>query len=439
MMKAINLISDKKYLISAALIFFLYYYFSGYFYLPAISPFREGLILYAWAIIIIIRDILFKQIPLKPLQVSLALIAIAGAISLVLQEKPHNIEQICGWLHFVMLSYIFVSYSYSAGKSESRKTIILLSKIYVYSMTVVFTICFLIYLFGINNNSFLFFPSLKDLVSYRADHSMRYFGLFMHPVIMASNAILTIILSLFLAENKMISKILVVYISALSVCLIYLSDARSALVEGVFLLLYGFLRLLRHFYPGKKAWKLFFLIIGFCMVCGILIFHAEISDYFSALHQSFSSNEYSDLLTSGRIMIWKTALEAWKEKPLFGHGWLGSWAVSDLLLEYVSDCHNNFVDLMLWTGLAGTIPYISSVVFATVRLFRNRRHYSSDEEWLIMVLITTFALSMLDIVILDTNRLPSLFFYLCLGYLYYYQDESSMHHSLQGEARQENE
>lgn len=131
-------------------------------------------------------------------------------------------------------------------------------------------------------------------------------------------------------------------------------------------------------------------------------------------------------------MIWKTALKAWKEKPLFGHGWLGSWAISDLVLEYVSDCHNNFVDLMLWTGLAGTIPYIFSVVFATVRLFRNRRYYSSDEGWLIMVVITTFALSMLDIVILDTNRLPSLFFYLCLGYLYYYQDESSMHHSLQG-------
>ena len=87
----------------------------------------------------------------------------------------------------------------------------------------------------------------------------------------------------------MIPKNLVVYISALSVYLVYLSDARSALLEGVFLLLYGFLRLLRHFYPGRKAWKLFFLIIGFCIAGGILMFHAEVSDYISALHQSFSA------------------------------------------------------------------------------------------------------------------------------------------------------
>lgn len=410
---------NKKYLIFFSLFFFLFYWFSGFFGFSQISTAQEGRILYIWTILIIIYDIIRKRVPINPLQVSLGCIALAGMLSFVLQDHGHGLDQLFGLMHYIMLSYVFVSYSADISRNRSRKTIILVSMIYVYAILIFLTISLGIYLAYRKGNTFLFFPDASKLMGAMRNDNIRYYGIFRHPTLLASNAVLCIILGFFLVERKKMTIVIQIYSICISLYLIYLSNARSSFIELGIIAIYLLYRMTHKLFPKQKASLVFLVVLltGCIVIC--YAFRSKIGAYLSTLFEASSNEQYGDPLTSGRIMIWKSALNAWKEKPVLGYGWLGSWAVSALLEANISDCHNNFVDMMLWTGLTGTIPYLFSVFFTLKRLFENRNRYKHD-SWLTIVILTTMALSMFDIVLLDTDRLVSLIYYLCLGHLYYF-------------------
>lgn len=419
-LKITDQVFNKKYLIFFSLFFFLFYWFGYYFGFSQISTSGEGRILYIWTILIILYDIIRKRVPITPLQVSLGCIAFAGALSFLLQDHGHGLDQLFGLLHYIMLSYVFVSYSANVSRNRSRKTIILVSMIYVYVILFFLTISLVIYLAYRKGETFLLFPDATQLMGAARNGHIRYYGIFRHPTLLASNAVLSMILGFYLVERKKMPFFVQIYSICISLYLIYLSNARSSFIELGIIAIYLLDRITHKLLPQKKAGQVFLILLlaGAISIC--YVFRSKIGVYLSTLLETSVNEQYSDPLTSGRIMIWKSALNAWKEKPVLGYGWLGSWAISDLLEANISDCHNNFVDLMLWTGLAGTIPYILSVFLTLRKLFDNRKRYKGD-SWLTVVILTTIALSMFDIVLLDTNRLVSLIYYLCLGHLYYFR------------------
>ena len=67
---------------------------------------------------------------------------------------------------------------------------------------------------------------------------------------------------------------------------------------------------------------------------------------------------------TGRTDIWRDVLEIWNQAPIFGTGFR-------TVPIYP---HNGYVMLLAELGLVGLFWFLSLMVFAAVRMWRNRRH-----------------------------------------------------------------
>ncbi|NUL59904.1 O-antigen ligase family protein [Brevibacterium luteolum] len=76
-------------------------------------------------------------------------------------------------------------------------------------------------------------------------------------------------------------------------------------------------------------------------------------------------------LTSGRTLLWDYAIDGWRDKPVFGHGWASYHFVwPGGRLESIHS-HNAILNAMYETGIVGTLVMLSATLVSLYLAFRS--------------------------------------------------------------------
>ncbi len=126
---------------------------------------------------------------------------------------------------------------------------------------------------------------------------------------------------------------------------------------------------------------------------------------------------------TGRTSFWPYGIEAIKERPLFGYGYLSFFSTDPFskvwrlweqeLYFFTPEFHNTFLDILIALGLVGGVLYlgllfVSSAVFAHPSLERRC-------AFLLSAILILFILnSATNYIFLAHNRLPAIFQFYCL-------------------------
>lgn len=113
-------------------------------------------------------------------------------------------------------------------------------------------------------------------------------------------------------------------------------------------------------------------ILVMAMLSGLLILGSSVASDFVMATLFWDKKEVSFDNTSGRDNIFNSAVDAWKDRPLFGYGFVEGENLA--LLEYArfdfNGSHNSFLSALLGTGIVGTIFF---TIFIATSLWAIRR------------------------------------------------------------------
>lgn len=210
----------------------------------------------------------------------------------------------------------------------------------------------------------------------------RIYGTFVNPNVYAFYLVI-IIATVFIALLKAKTSLKPVYTLLLMLCIasIFMTSTRGAwLGLAVFLLITVF------FSKMKSHLKLSILLI--CIVLSFVFMNHTISRFAGVFDARM---ETSSLAT--RLHIWRHVIRYFFRSPIVGNG-LGSLAsISRISCGLNLDAHNDYIKLLVETGVSGTIPYLSLIIYCSVkltkRLFRER---SRNELLIITALFISFAI-----------------------------------------------
>lgn len=130
----------------------------------------------------------------------------------------------------------------------------------------------------------------------------------------------------------------------------------------------------------------------------------------------FLNNIGKGITLNSRTIIWKDAIELIKEKPLLGYGDLSIDKINDYYLYGASHAHNFVLELLLRTGIIGTICYML-FLDKSVKYIYKREKTDMKISILILGVISYILISFMDFY-------PILQYQYCLfGILYCYSEK----------------
>ncbi len=133
------------------------------------------------------------------------------------------------------------------------------------------------------------------------------------------------------------------------------------------------------------------LIIAIAAIIFSIIFFSKIERENAIQKQLSSITNFAYGSTKDRIILWEKSLKVFKEHPVIGDG-LGSWKIDILKygnkglksednITFYTRPHNDFLWVMVETGIAGLIFYILSFVFIIIFLLKIlRKTFDSREK-----------------------------------------------------------
>ena len=133
---------------------------------------------------------------------------------------------------------------------------------------------------------------------------------------------------------------------------------------------------------------IFFLIILF-----ILIVVFDIQNSFGNLLR-FVGKEQNGFSLNSRTFIWANAINLIIKKPLMGYGNLSDAEISNYILYGASHAHNIGLELLLRTGIIGTLAYL---YFVLSPIYRNKKRFFYTKAKVLLVSVTIYIiLSFMD-------------------------------------------
>lgn len=155
----------------------------------------------------------------------------------------------------------------------------------------------------------------------------------------------------------------------------------------------------RWFIPG--------VVIFLVLICGF-----SIQNLLASLLDSMSKG----VTLNSRTIIWDMTLDLFAEKPLFGHGNLTQQQIDDYVLYGTTHAHNILLELLLRTGIIGTLGYIMFLCgFIPFGLKRKAKPADKHRNILFVGLVCQLVLSLMDFYPTITV------FYLFMGVLYFWK------------------
>lgn len=152
-------------------------------------------------------------------------------------------------------------------------------------------------------------------------------------------------------EHKRFNSIVLLIISLLLLSVIALTQSRTAWISLLFIGIYCISAYRRNILTLNG--KIIFSLFSYFMASAIFlpIFKEKVLKIETVTLAKRASSGYE------RIQIWQQAIEAIKQKPLWGYGWnQGSFAQYQTIDKhyfnhYLSSFHNIFLDILIWCGI----------------------------------------------------------------------------------------
>lgn len=146
---------------------------------------------------------------------------------------------------------------------------------------------------------------------------------------------------------------------------------------------------------NKKAARIF-SIKGLLFVFGLVLFlilTINIQNYFLSIFKLVGKGDSGFSLNS-RTYIWAQALQLIKQYPLLGIGNLSESEIASYVLYGASHTHNIILELLLRTGITGTISYLHFLIYP---LIKYRRYYLRSKNVILLIVVYVYlALSFMD-------------------------------------------
>lgn len=186
---------------------------------------------------------------------------------------------------------------------------------------------------------------------------------------------------------------------------VYTGAVTAAIMSIVTVLAYiitKYNKFLLKFFTIKK-------VAVFCVLVLFLIMAFDIQNHMLWLLRLVGKSAKATTLNS-RTIIWEKAFNIIKQNIIFGIGELSAEQVEGYALYGMGHAHNLILDLLLKSGVVGTISYLYFYLGFLSKYFRKA--LKSSGFILVITLIGYFVLSMMD----DYPFMP--YIYCCLGLLW---------------------
>lgn len=183
----------------------------------------------------------------------------------------------------------------------------------------------------------------------------------------------------------------------------------SITAAGAGLLLLGFCAVQPLYRKLPKVvgirWIIPTAIVFLILICGF-----QVQNLLASLLDSMSKG----VTLNSRTIIWDMVLDLFRLNPVFGHGSLTQQQIDNYVLYGTTHAHNFLLELLLRTGVVGTVSYLLFLCgFASFG--RKRRNPAADQHRniLLISLVCQLVLSFMDFYPTIT------IFYVFLGVLYF--------------------
>ena len=186
---------------------------------------------------------------------------------------------------------------------------------------------------------------------------------------------------------------------------VYTGAVTAAIMSVITVLAYiitKYNKFLLKFFTIKK-------VAAFCVLVLFLIMVFDIQNHMLWLLKLVGKSAKATTLNS-RTIIWEKAFNIIKQNIIFGIGELSAEQVEGYALYGMGHAHNLILDLLLKSGIVGTISYLFFYLGFLSKYFRKA--LKSSGFILVITLIGYFVLSMMD----DYPFMP--YIYCCLGLLW---------------------
>ncbi len=178
--------------------------------------------------------------------------------------------------------------------------------------------------------------------------------------------------------------------------------------------------LLGRFRPEQKKIKLILLILELAVlfISVILFFSLDLTGDFAEI-KSFLLGNMTDEQGSGRIRIWRAAIDIIKDNPILGTGpdtfiyeipfkfERLSEITGEVITSSIPSAHNVPLNIASNTGLPSLIFYLLFIIYLIVRLFKSKGEYSG---LFIAVIISYFVQSLFSF---HTCGVTTIFMLIC--------------------------
>lgn len=171
----------------------------------------------------------------------------------------------------------------------------------------------------------------------------------------------------FIKSKKVIVKVAMIAAVAVLGCMMLLTGSRKslvfAIVGAILIVIFGY----RKEKLGKKfavaIITIMALVAIYVLITTLPVF-STINERFNLLFEGFFGGKISYETDQTRKMMIQKGLEAFYQKPLFGHGTGYSYTL------FGTYSHNNFVELLMSYGLVGFCLYYSFYLVLIIKLFK---------------------------------------------------------------------
>lgn len=174
-------------------------------------------------------------------------------------------------------------------------------------------------------------------------------------------------------SSKILLVLIVVFLGIVSL----ITGSRKAVV----MLMGGFAAYIFLSSKGKRIRSLFFIIflllVLWYLIMEIPYFYSIVGWRMEAFLSQFTGEGELDGSSKYRQILIDAAIDAWKQKPFFGHGLDCFRHFGKLATGKDFYAHNNYVELLADLGVFGFVAYYGGYVYALIKSWKNRKNQLS--------------------------------------------------------------
>ena len=228
--------------------------------------------------------------------------------------------------------------------------------------------------------------------------------------------------------------------------MIWLCDSRTAKIAAVILVIGYFWYLFRKLRRWKRLFITLLCLIGF-LGLGLLSMKGLAAAAQTGENESYGRNAYQDTvqadtskitnadpdheealsgksdlfirinaLSSDRLIVWETAVTAWKSSPITGYGVANAGKNYELFARY-DNTHSLLFNLLLFSGILGTCCFGLFILTAFKRILKSWKNQRPEWKYMAVVVFSVFVISFLERVLLYDTKPITFMFWIIFGYL----------------------